>query len=945
MATFTVTSDSEWAAALAAAVSGDTILLEKEALTVAGGRSLAAGVTVDLQGHELTFSGADGTKGLTLAGGATIRNGTLRGTVGGVHYVLWNWYGGEGFHFHDLFFRDCVIAIKLSGAGGSYTSTGLDIQRVDIVATNEHDLTVVDLGPGIVHNSDVTDLRIVRPSGGDNTAADGIAWEHATGYVRITRLYVEGAAGDGVDIKNLCDASLLDVEVNGAGRNGIKLWGKGRYPDGSGTATRSTMTRCKVRGTQASQAIAIASGDVRIEDCYFRGEVGAASLGNGFAQTDPEQYGYGSCDVVAVNSVFTRNADKVSSLMSMGGGDSTPITQDPTSDFTRCAIWNPNHETLMEGNTAFGGSYPGQTKAQALLGNWRSNFHDCTCADEAVERVAINPPLAPGSTPPPANTTPTCTLAATGTGFAGLEYIAEFAVADADGDRVTVTATAAKGAEAAACIVGEPGYGTLWGVSFTPSSAGVWTLTVTLDDGTDQVERVQTVTIAAEVPRVTLVPTDVTWGIGTHPAPSTYFRDDYEEARRVANWMRIDVPWGMVETSPGRLDFAGAGYFAGVIATWRALGGKCVLVLGGQNAAWGMLANHLPRAGSAVDEQLRAFVRYAVAAVGYYGTDGVVYDLINEPTWDLDDANRNGNVEWYARLVRCTVSAIKAAYPNACVVGGSVGEGHWGATDPLGPGASVDDAIALQDAAGGAACLDYVSVHAYCHTRPEKVGEWWADGFAPPRPLVQLEAGWAQDKWGWDGNAALPVSETDHAMLVLRQRLEFIRLGWPLDIQFNWQDTYIPGFGTWGLLRYADDSHKPAYDALAFLVATLAGFRYQGLQEAPTGCRVMRFSDGAGSVVDVAWSVEPGHEPEYVAPADCRIFGMLGVERENAALTLGPEPVYILHPRRIALALRADPARLASVAGATGVVMASEEAAAEMVAGARRLAMVAPRRN
>jgi hypothetical protein len=408
-----VSTAAEYASAMVPSNAGATIVLAADITNAASGRTLPDGATLDLAGHTLNVTSGADLHGLYLGTSWTVKSGTLILP----RYGLWNWVGCTAGTFQDLYLRGAVTAIKTGANGSTVTAANVTIQRVDILASNVVDLTVVDLGPGIVDSLTITDLNIVRPAGGNQTAADGVGIEHATGYVHATRVYIEGAAGDGFDCKNLCDASIVDVQigsptVQGAARNGIKLWGKGKAKDGSGSNTTTTVTRVAAYDTGV-EALTVEAGIVNIADSFARGISSTANFGNGTDQPTPNVYGKGQCTVTVTNSVFTRKTTQTSLLCSLNGGDSRAVTYDSTVDFTDCGLWNPNHDTILGATTAYGGTYPGQTKSAALAGHWQSNFHNCTVGDESAPRVTINPPNPPNFGPAPVVAPSTADRAAT----------------------------------------------------------------------------------------------------------------------------------------------------------------------------------------------------------------------------------------------------------------------------------------------------------------------------------------------------------------------------------------------------------------------------------------------------------------------------------------------------------------------------------------------------
>ena len=82
----------------------------------------------------------------------------------------------------------------------------------------------IDVGPaGSIDGLTVRHVTLAGPTGGNDTAVDGIAVENGQ-HVTIENTVVTGHPGDGVDLK--ADHVIVrQVSVTGTGRDGIKLWG------------------------------------------------------------------------------------------------------------------------------------------------------------------------------------------------------------------------------------------------------------------------------------------------------------------------------------------------------------------------------------------------------------------------------------------------------------------------------------------------------------------------------------------------------------------------------------------------------------------------------------------------------------------------------------------------------------------------------------------------
>jgi hypothetical protein len=156
--------------------------------------------------------------------------------------------------------------------------------------------------------------------------------------------------------------------------------------------------------------------------------------------------------------------------------------------------------------------------------------------------------------------------------------------------------------------------------------------------------------------------------------------------------VRLDAPWKMVETAPGR--YAIPRWLDDAVDTARARGIEPLLILAYGHPLYG---GDKPRTREAVD----AFSRYAAFVAAHFKSRVRLYDLWNE--WDAHTGGTTeGTADDYVALARIAYPAIKAADGDAVVLSGgisSLGLGHgW-----------VERFVSL----GGLSFVDGVSVHPY----------------------------------------------------------------------------------------------------------------------------------------------------------------------------------------------------------------------------------------
>ena len=203
-------------------------------------------------------------------------------------------------------------------------------------------------------------------------------------------------------------------------------------------------------------------------------------------------------------------------------------------------------------------------------------------------------------------------------------------------------------------------------------------------------------------------------------------------------------------------------------------------------------------------EDVAAFARFAAATAKHLGSEGIVYEIWNEP--DLLDRfwHPKANPEAYAALASATCKAIKEAVPDAKVIGAataSIPGRAWV------PGKTEFTLPLLQSPA--AACLDGISYHSYRYSRltpgpktPESVmddnknARAFIDHHAPRRekPLALINTEW--------GYTLTMLSPEQQAAYVMRTYLSNMLSGVPVTIWYEWQD------------RGHDDSNSEHYYGL-----------------------------------------------------------------------------------------------------------------------------------
>jgi hypothetical protein len=177
------------------------------------------------------------------------------------------------------------------------------------------------------------------------------------------------------------------------------------------------------------------------------------------------------------------------------------------------------------------------------------------------------------------------------------------------------------------------------------------------------------------------------------------YRLDMMESAAPGGWVRTDVDWGSIESSPGSFDWTAADR----VVRGAVDRGLRVIAILGTTPRW---AN----AGLGWDvppftpESMRPFLR---AAAARYAPLGVVFEIWNEP-------NYRASWRWpdpaaYAALLRVAYDTIKSVAPTATVLTGGLASGGG------------YDAVAFVEgiyAHGAGKSFDGLGYHPYCGSSP-----------------------------------------------------------------------------------------------------------------------------------------------------------------------------------------------------------------------------------
>ena len=407
------------------------------------------------------------------------------------------------------------------------------------------------------------------------------------------------------------------------------------------------------------------------------------------------------------------------------------------------------------------------------------------------------------------------------------------------------------------------------------------------------------------------------WGVNVHGATEA---DLDMIAATGLSFVRIDLTWEVTEKSSGVYDFA---IYDVIARQLRARGLRPLFILNYSNPLYAVevavrqTSPTIRKASApALPDAVAAFARWAAHAVSHFHEYGAVFELWNEP--DLDHFwPPQSNVQHYVALASATCRAIRAATPEATIIGPAA------AKPPTLSRTSTPflNAVLSSSVLG---CLDGVSVHPYpyipdlrytarnwdllrrliaqsdktsaarrSHTDPPhtKVGASNAATAkrSPPLPVpINSESGLTT---GGGSLLHRPPDEAAQALYVARMMLLDFESGVPISIWYDWRDDGDDASepeNRFGLVR-RDRAAKPAYRALKTLLSQLSGFSLECSKRDQDGQLSMVFGKANARAKLVSWREGPGSAwlelspPLRVARAVDLYGSPVSVQREGDA--------------------------------------------------------------
>ena len=266
-------------------------------------------------------------------------------------------------------------------------------------------------------------------------------------------------------------------------------------------------------------------------------------------------------------------------------------------------------------------------------------------------------------------------------------------------------------------------------------------------------------------------------------------------------------------------------------------------------------------------ESIAAYARWAAAAAKHFRGRGIVWEIWNEP--NISFWKPKADVHQYIAMALATAKAIRAANPEACLVGPTTSGFGWN----------------FLEAVFKSGLLNYlsgVSVHPYRSKAPETAAADYArlraliDHYAPSGKEIPIISG----EWGYATvtNRVSPKTQADY---IVRQQLSNLLCGVPLSIWYDWKnDGKDPGYSedNFGTVSY-DLQPKPAYLAIQNLTREQSGYRIaRRYDTGNTNDFVLVLTNANGETKLAAWTMK---KPDIVQYSS------------HLKLQLSPTPQYV----------------------------------------------------
>jgi hypothetical protein len=365
-------------------------------------------------------------------------------------------------------------------------------------------------------------------------------------------------------------------------------------------------------------------------------------------------------------------------------------------------------------------------------------------------------------------------------------------------------------------------------------------------------------------------------------------------------FIRMDFGWGGIERKKGEYNWAD---YDELTADLEKRGLRAIYILDYSNPLYEETVTsknplngreHRDVASPQHPESLAAFARWAAAAARHFIGRRIIWEIWNEP--NISFWKPKPDVQQYTTLALAAAKAVRAADPNATIIGPATSEV---------PVKFIEEFFA----AGALAHLDAVSVHPYRSYR--KGPETAVEDYGKLRALIEKHAPTPAKRklpiisgeWGYSTSTNKGVSLETQAAFLARQQLANLHAGVPISIWYDWKNDGTDlaerehNFGT----VTHDLKPKPAYVALQTLTRELADYRIEKrLATGNTNDFVLLLSKGPERKL-AAWTTGEPH-PAVIDGLDFKAASSVAGDGHAAeahlangalSLTLGAMPQYV----------------------------------------------------
>ena len=345
-------------------------------------------------------------------------------------------------------------------------------------------------------------------------------------------------------------------------------------------------------------------------------------------------------------------------------------------------------------------------------------------------------------------------------------------------------------------------------------------------------------------------------------------------------FVRMDFSWPEIETKKGQYDWTG---YEELLENLDRHDLGAILILDYSHPLYEKKVTainpmdnkpHETIAAPRHRDSVAAFARWAAAGASHFRGRHVIWEIWNEP--NIEFWSPKPDIGRYSVLALATAKAIRAADPDATIIGPATSEFPW-------------DFLHAFFQSGILEYLDGVSVHPYRKNRPPETA---AADFARLRALLDRCAPAARKgklpivsgEWGYS-TFTKGVSPETQAAFAVRQQLHNLWNGIPLSIWYDWMnDGSDPTEKeqNWGTVM-PDLKPKPAYVALKTMTHELGGCRLtRRLALASPLDYVLVFDGSAGRKELAGWTIGEPHAVE-VALSIAAPAGLVKVDSTGAS--------------------------------------------------------------